>query len=265
MRGRLMLMAGAIGLLATACSSTTTPAASGSPAVTGQSTGGPATGGPATSPLPVVSPYQPVIDPVNFTGVVDNPWFPLKPGSTYVYTGTKDGEPVRDVFVVSHETKVVDGVPCVVVLDKLYLSGKLAENTSDYYTQDRQGNVWYFGEATEELDDTGKITSTEGSWLAGQDGALPGVYMQANPAIGRAFRQEYSPGQAEDQFRAVSLSSSIQVPYGSFANALLTEEWTVLEPDVLDHKYYVKGIGQVAELSVKGGTEKAELVSYTAG
>jgi hypothetical protein len=206
-----------------------------------------------------------VIDPANFQAVVDNPWFPLKPGSKYVYSGVKDGEPARDVFVITGETKVIEGVPCVVVSDRNYLTGVLEERTFDYYTQDRQGNVWYFGEDTAELDKNGKVKTTEGSWLTGKDGAQPGIFMEANPVVGHSYRQEYYPGQAEDQFEVLSLASKVSVPYGSFNDALLTKEWTSLEPGVLDHKYYVKGIGEVAELTAKGPVERALLVSYTAG
>jgi hypothetical protein len=256
MRSRtMMLVAGALALAVSACSKGgTAVTASPSREVTQR-----------TSPAPSASGYHPLIDPANFRPVVDNPWFPLKPGSTYVYTGVKDGEPARDIYVVTKETKLIDGVACVVVSDKLYLSGVLEEETADYYTQDRQGNVWYFGEDTAELDKNGKVTSREGSWLAGQDGAQPGIFMPANPAVGQAFRQEYYPGHAEDQFQVVRLTSFIRVPYGSFANALLTKEWTTLEPGVIDHKYYVKGIGEVAELTAKGPVERALLVSYTAG
>jgi hypothetical protein len=252
---RKALVAGGLATLAAACGTS------------GSSTTGSPSGkvSPPASASPAPSGYHPVIDPANFHAVVDNPWFPLKPGSTWTYAGTKDGEPSRDVYVVTNETKVIDGVPCVVISDKLYLSGVLEERTSDYYTQDGHGNVWYFGEDTAELDKNGNVKSTEGSWLAGQDGAQPGIFMQATPTVGQTFRQEYKPGQAEDQFRAVSLASPVTVPYGVFSDALLTEEWTALEPGVLDHKYYVKGIGEVAELSVKGPVERARLVSYTAG
>jgi hypothetical protein len=147
-----------------------------------------------------------------------------------------------------------------VVEDRLYLDNVLAERTSDYYTQDRCGNVWYFGEDTAELDRHGRVVSTEGTWHAGVDGAQPGVFMQAHPQLGRRFRQEWSEGQAEDVFKVVSRSSRIRVPYGSFRHALRTEETNALEPDVLDNKYYVRGIGEVAELSVKGPREVLKLV-----
>jgi hypothetical protein len=249
------LIIGVLALLAAACGS------SGRPVSTTSGGGSSPTGGGS----PTSSGYHPIIDPANFQAVVDNPWFPLKPGSMYVYMGTKDGEPSRDVYVVTHDTRLIEGVACAVIQDQLFLSGKLEEKTTDYYTQDRQGNVWYFGEATEELDSRGKVTSREGSWLAGQNGAQPGIYIQATPVVGQGFRQEYYAGHAEDQFQVVSLAAPIKVPYGSFSDALLTQEMTVLEPNVIDHKYYVKGLGEVAEVSVSGPVERGLLVGYTAG
>jgi hypothetical protein len=137
-------------------------------------------------------------DPADFVRRVDNPWFPLRPGTTYVYRGTKDGKPSRDVVRVTRRTKVVAGIPCVVVRDDLYLSGRPAERTSDWYAQDRRGNVWYLGESTAELDPTGHVTSTEGSWKAGAAGAEPGVFMPAHPRVGQSFRTEFYRGHAED-------------------------------------------------------------------
>ena len=154
----------------------------------------------------------------------------------------------------------IAGVRTRVVEDRLYLDNVLAERTSDYYTQDRCGNVWYFGEDTAELDRHGHVVSTEGTWHAGVDGAQPGVFMQAHPQIGRRFRQEWSEGQAEDVFKVVSRHSRIRVPYGAFRHALRTEETNALEPDGLDNQDYVKGIGEVAELSVKGPREALKLV-----
>src|SRR5438477_2372079 len=124
--------------------------------------------------------------PSHFTARVDNPWFPLKPGTTYVYRGVKDGHPSRDVVRVTHETRPVDGAPCVSVEDRLYLSGRLAERTTDWYSQDRAGNVWYFGEDTAELDRRGHVTSREGTWRAGSRGARPGIFMFADPSVGRS-------------------------------------------------------------------------------
>lgn len=214
-------------------------------------------------PLPVFGPgasYRPVIDPKLFGPKVDNPWFPLRPGSTYVYAGIKDDEPAIDVFAVSKATRVIDGVRTRVVNDRLYLNGLLHERTSDYYAQDRCGNVWYFGEDTAELDARGRVVSREGSFRAGVHGAEPGVFMQARPELGRWFRQEWSRGNAEDQFRVIGRNASATVPYGTFRHALRTEEITALEPGVVDNKLYVRGVGEVLERSVKGAAERLSLV-----
>jgi hypothetical protein len=189
---------------------------------------------------------------LGFSARVDNPWFPLRPGTMYIYNGVKDGKPSRDVVTVTHRTKVVAGAPCAVVDDRLYLAGRLSERTSDWYSQDRAGNVWYFGEATAELDAKGHVTATEGSWQAGVDGARPGILMPARPHLGQTGVQEFYKGHAEDHFRVVGV-------FGQ--NAVLTEEWTPLEPGVLDHKLYVRGVGTVLERTVKGGDELNELVS----
>ena len=200
-----------------------------------------------------------------FTANVTNPWFPLRPGSVYRYRGIKDGEPSREVMTVTHQTKTIDGAACVVVSDLLYIRGKLEERTSDYYTQDAKGNVWYFGEQTAELDANGKVKSTSGTWTAGVDGAKPGIFMFAHPSPGRSARQEYLQGEAEDHFQVLSMTVSAAVPFKSFRGAMLTKEWTPLEPGVIDHKYYVRGIGTVLEQTVKGGDERNELVAFTRG
>jgi hypothetical protein len=201
----------------------------------------------------------------SFSANVTNPWFPLRPGSVYVYRGVKDGKPARDVVTVTHETKIVDGAHCVVVRDQLYLAGKLEERTEDWYTQDKHGNVWYFGERTAELDERGHVKTTEGSWTAGANGAVPGVFMFAHPQVGKSARQEYYKGQAEDHFQVLSLSKQVKVPFRSFGVAMLTKEWTPLEPDVIDHKFYVRGIGTVLEVTAKGPLERNELVSFRRG
>jgi hypothetical protein len=206
------------------------------------------------------SSYHPPIAPADFGPSVTNPFFALKPGTTLVYTGTKDGNNAIDLFATTSRTKVIDGVTTRVVEDRLYLDNALEERTSDYYAQDRCGNVWYFGEDTATLDSRGRVTSREGSFHAGVHGAQPGVFMQAHPQLGRRFRQEWDAGQAEDTFKAVQRNASITVPYGSVRHALRTEETTALEPGVLDNKYYVAGLGQVAELSLKGPVERLELV-----
>ena len=187
-----------------------------------------------------------------FSADVTNPWFPLKPGAVNSYTGVKDGKPSREVLRVTHRTKTITGVPCVVVDDRLWIEGHLAERTNDWYSQDARGNVWYFGEATAELDENGTVTSTEGSWQSGRDGAKAGILMPGNPRPGQTGLQEYYKGQAEDHFHVLGYLGR---------NALLVEETTPLEPGVVDHKLYVRGTGTVLERTVKGGDELNELLS----
>lgn len=205
----------------------------------------------ARDPLPPMPPAS------SFSAHVDNPWFPLVPGTRFVYVGVRDGEPTRDVVSVRHATATIAGVPCAVVDDRLYARGRLRERTTDWYSQDAGGTVWYLGEETAELDRAGHVTSTEGTWATGRDGARAGIYMPARPRLGQSYRQELYAGHAEDHFRVVSL-----YPRGR-ASVLLTEEWTPLEPGTLDHKLYVKGVGTVLEHTERGGDEHAELVSLT--
>ncbi|MFI6599593.1 hypothetical protein ACIBHX_25355 [Nonomuraea sp. NPDC050536] len=195
-----------------------------------------------------------------FSANVTNPWFPLKPGTTFVYRGVKDGEAAVEHVRISKETKKIDGKPCRIVLDLLYLKGKLAETTRDYYSQDSTGNVWYVGEDTAELEPDGAMVTTEGTWHAGDSGARAGIYITADPQVGQPVRQEYDPGHAEDYFMVIDMSAPVTVPYKAFPSALVTKEWTPLEPDVLDHKYYVHGVGLVKEKTVHGEQEEFALV-----
>ncbi|MGZ8694349.1 MAG: hypothetical protein ACXWYS_02790 [Gaiellaceae bacterium] len=190
-----------------------------------------------------------------FSAHIDNPWFPLRPGTTLVYTGKKDGEPARDVFRVTHATATIAGAPCVVVDDRLYLSGKLRERTTDWYSQDAKGNVWYFGERTAELDRRGRVVSTAGTWQAGTDGARPGVFMPAHPRVGQTLVQEHAKGVAQDRFRIVAVG----------ATRLETREWTPLEPGVLDRKVYIRDVGTEVEQTIKGGDEYLKLAAVRHG
>jgi len=193
--------------------------------------------------------------PPAFVLRVTNPWFPLEPGTTFVYTGEKDGERGRDVVTVTPKTKVIRGVRCTAVSDRLYLRGRLAERTTDYYAQDAHGTVWYFAEDTAELNAAGKVTSREGTWRAGVDGAKAGIFMPAQPQVGQSFRQEYLKGHAEDHFQVIRLSG----------RSMLTKEWTPLEPDTLDHKRYRRGTGLIEEQTVKGGNEHWTLADVRHG
>jgi hypothetical protein len=195
----------------------------------------------------------------SFSARVDNPWFPLLRGTRWVYAGVKDGKPTRDVVTVTPQTKTIEGVPCVSVRDRLYMQGRLEERTIDWYSQDSHGNVWYFGEKTAELDARGHVISTEGTWQAGISGAKAGIYIPGRPRLGQKGLQEFLKGHAEDHFKVIGVFGTVTPP--GKANTLLTEEWTPLEPGVIDHKMYVRGIGTVLEQSQRGPNERNELIS----
>jgi hypothetical protein len=217
----------------------------------------------ADCPLPTFGPgtdYHPTVDAGSFTARVDNPWFPLPVDTTLVYAGVKDGRTAVDRVTPAEATRTIDGVRTREVRDRLFVDGVLAERTSDYFAQDSCGNVWYFGEDTAELDSHGRVLNTDGTWHAGVDGAQPGVVMQAKPQLGRRFRQEWYAGQAADVFRVVGLRVPVTVPHRTFPHALRTQETTALEPGVIDGKFYARGIGEVAEFTVRGPTERLALV-----
>jgi hypothetical protein len=191
------------------------------------------------------SPYAPAIDPTNFVTGVDNVYFPLKPGTTFVYEGKSAGNLEHTEAKVSSETKVILGVPCVTLMTTTNINGKLNEAALDWYAQDKQGHVWYFGEDTKEYKN-GKVISTQGSWLAGVNGAQPGYVMKANPTPNETYRQEYAKGQAEGMATVLSLTASASVPVGSYKNLVMTKEWSALDvASVFERKYYAKGIGLV--------------------
>lgn len=208
--------------------------------------------------------YAPNIKPSEFVEKVDNEYFPLEPGTTFVYEGKTEDGTERNTVAVTHATKRVMGVGCTVVRDSVSVGGKLAELTFDWYAQDKEGNVWYFGENSKEYEN-GKVTSTKGSWEAGVNGAKPGIIMQADPRVGETYRQEYYEGEAEDTAKVLSLNESANVPYGSFDHLLLTKDWNPLEPGVVEQKYYAQGIGNVLEVGVKGTSERVELIDIKKG
>jgi hypothetical protein len=200
--------------------------------------------------------------PSRFThGRVDNPWFPLKPGTRWSYRGSEDGDRTRDVMIATYRTRVIDGVVCRVVFDRVWTNGRLSERTRDFYAQTRHGTVWYFGERTATLDRHGHVTSREGSFMSGVDGAEAGVFMTRNPQPGPSYFQEYYPGHAMDVFTVLRRDAHVSVPLLWSDHALLTKETSPLEPGVVDHKYYVRDIGDVRELTVKGGNERLRLVA----
>ena len=201
---------------------------------------------------------DPVIDPSNFVAQVDNPYFPLTPGTTFIYEGQTQEGFEHDEFAVTHRTRVILGVRCVEVHDTVKTDGELTEDTLDWFAQDRDGNVWYFGENTHELED-GLITTIEGTFRAGVNGDKPGIVMKAHPAISDFYRQEFSLNNAEDFAETRSLTQTVHVPAGTFHNCLKSKETTPLEPDLLEFKYYAPGVGNVLTVDAKTG-DREELV-----
>ena len=196
-----------------------------------------------------------------FSTHIDNPYWPMRPGTRWVYReGTQ-----RVVVRVTHRTKLVAaGIRGRVVRDTVTDGGTLVEDTSDWYAQDAKGNVWYLGEDTTEYDN-GKPVSKGGSWEAGVDGARAGVVMLAHPRVGRRYREEHYPGHAEDGAKVLSRGEQVEVPYGHFRHVLMTKNFNPLEPNVLEYKFYARGIGPVLEIGVSGDRDMAELVRYRSG
>ncbi len=198
--------------------------------------------------------------PTDFVDTVTNPYMPLLPGTTYVYKGVQDGKPAKNITTVTHQTKLIMGVTTTVLHDRVYLKGKLIEDTLDWYAQDKNGAVWYFGEDSKEFAN-GVVTSTAGSWQAGVNGALPGVVMEAHPKNGDRYRQEFAGDVAADRAIVMNTNTSVQVPFAAFTHVLQTKEYTRLEPGVIELKFYARGIGFVRSVMTKGGTEFFNLVA----
>jgi hypothetical protein len=208
--------------------------------------------------------YDPHIDPADFVTGVNNQYFPLVPGTIYYYEAqTSEGEETETAEVLN-DTKMILGIAATIVHDRVFRDGALTEDTFDWYAQNKEGDVWYMGEDTRELED-GQVVSTEGSWEAGVGGAKPGRIAWADPAahIGEEYRQEFSEGVAEDFGKVVAVDQSVTVPYGSFTGCIKTEDRSALEPGVLENKHYCPQIGIVLEETVSGGTDRNELVDIT--
>jgi hypothetical protein len=215
---------------------------------------------PAVPALSAPSCPKPPALPDAFVPTVDNAYFPLVPGTRFTYKGWQDGEPATDLLGVTHGTKVILGVATTVVHDQVFVKGDLVEDTFDWYAQDAAGDVWYFGEDTQELEN-GQVVSTEGSWEAGVNNARAGIFMPAQPRVGQVLKQEDAKNVAEDCTKIVGLNASVKTPFISSTDALMTEEFSLLEPGVLDNKCYVPNVGLVREVTVQGGSDFLELVS----
>ena len=272
--GRLLALVASITIGGCGPTGTPTPAPAGTPVATTAATTEPsaatATASPSAAPLASAALPQgsePVtLDPSLFAGVaLDNPYWPLKVGSKWVYRETDADGTSQDVeIMVTNRTKVIVGITTTVVHDVVSQHGEIVEDTFDWYAQDAAGSLWYMGEDTKEFEG-GKLKTTAGSWEAGVDGAQPGIILPADPAVGMAYRQEYYAGEAEDAAEILSLDKHVEVPFGAFDNVLQTKEVTALEPDLVEHKFYAKGVGMVSSVDVSGGTSRDELLTFVPG
>jgi len=198
------------------------------------------------------------LDPADFTTQIDNPYWPMAPGSKWIYS---EGEQRVEV-TVTERPKEIAGIEARVVHDIVTMNGETVEDTFDWYAQDKDGNLWYLGEETKEFEN-GKVVSTEGSWEHGVDGALAGILLPAEPEVGMTYRQEYYKGEAEDAAEVLSLDEKVEVPFGMFDHVLMTKDYTPLDPSILEHKFYAKGIGPVLAIGISGGSDREELLRYS--
>ncbi|WP_322936954.1 hypothetical protein [Nocardioides bizhenqiangii] len=193
----------------------------------------------------------PSLDPADFVEVVDNPWLPLTPASEWEYRATSSGEVATITVTVLDDTREVQGVTATAVREAVVTRGRPVEETTDWFAQDTDGNVWHVGE--------------DGVWEAGVDGAEAGLAMPAQPRVGDGYRREHAEGVAEDRAQVVGLDGSASVPYGDLIDLLETEDSSPLEPGVVERRLYARGIGLVRAQTVSGGDELVELVAFREG
>ncbi len=208
--------------------------------------------------------HQPVIEPADFVDEIDNPYLPLAPGSRWVYEGDSDGELERIEVVVTDERRDVMGVSTVVVRDTVHVDGELVEDTFDWFAQDRDGNVWYFGEDSREFEG-GVAVNADGSWEAGIDGALPGIAMPGVPTVGFAYRQEFDAGNAEDMGEILEAGVARSIGLDTFPDVVVTRDWSPLEPEIVEEKWYARGVGAIYATHTAGPAGTVELIDFTPG
>ena len=208
--------------------------------------------------------YKPAINPADFTTAITNPYFSMPVGKTMVYEGLTNEGIKRIEIRIPGETKTVMGVKTLIYWDRVWLNGKIHEDTRDYISQDRDGNVWYFGEAVDNYEN-GKIVNHDGAWEAGVDGAMPGIWIKAKQIAGDSYRQEYAKGAAEDWARVVAVGESVAASAKRFTDCAKIYEWDALDPDTKEHKYYCPAAGGVVLIEDLESGERTELIKVETG
>jgi len=216
------------------------------------------------------------VDPLQIgISVTPNPWFPLVQGNEWVYEGSfeEDGEVVTETITVTvlNETKFVDGITCLVVRDVVEVDDELVEDTDDWFAQDVDGNVWYCGEEVKDYETfegdeppLPELVSDDGSFKAGRDGDKGGVLLPQTPEVGAIFRQELSIGNAEDVVEILAIDGDeTAIAASCNAECLVTRDFSPLEPEANENKYYASGIGLILEIDVNSG-DRVELIEFTA-
>jgi hypothetical protein len=227
-------------------------------------------GDDAPAAVPVIDPgdggdYHPAIEPADFVDRIDNPYLPLGEGARWVYEGDADGGGRERIeVVVTGDRREVMGVATWVVRDTVSVDGEITEDTYDWFAQDRDGTVWYFGEDSREFED-GVAVRADGSWEAGIDGALPGIVMPAEPAPGLAYRQEFDAGNAEDMGEILEVGVSRSTGAASYTDVVVTEDWTPLDPETVEEKWYARGVGNIRSTHTAGEAGTVELLDHVPG
>jgi hypothetical protein len=249
-------------VLTAACAGgpTPTPGTSAAPAPNPSTS---ASASPMRTPMKITDPYSPTIDSSAFSTRIDNPYLPFTPGTRTISEATTPDGLQRTTTEVTRDTKTIMGVETVVVHDSVTIDGTPHEDTFDWYAQDRDGNVWYFGEATKEFKDDGTVDST-GSFEGGVNGALPGIIMPGHPQVGDQYRQEYAKGVAEDTGEVLNLTGSETTPLtGPLSDLLVTKDVDLLDPTApAENKYYARSIGLILTTEAGGRDEAVKVEKF---
>lgn len=177
----------------------------------------------------------PSVDPDDFVTGIDNPWLPLQVGARWEYDVA--GERPGTRTVTTHEGPDIEGVATTAVETVTTAEGGRATEVSDFYAQDEEGNVWWFGRL--------------GEWQAGEDGARAGLVMAATPRVGDGYREAYAAGVVERRAEVVDRGDSREVPQGEYGDLLTIDTASPLT-GVVERAYYAEGVGPVLLETVEG-------------